>query len=211
MSSSQQRKGADGEKELTSILRRAGYPVSWGGNKTYGAVPDVSGLPGIHIEVKRRERLNITEAMEQAERDADRFRDGAPAVFHRKNKSPWLVTMKLSDWLPLYALALTQDHDHDAHARFFTYDPTSDLEKGAHMEQSYWETENPVEVDTGKNVLRYFPEARKLHISKLGWTDKKTGEHKMGKTVALDLDAVASTPAGISLLETVVKNLKTNM
>ena len=209
MSVSQQRKGADGEKELTSLLRRAGYPVSWGGNKTYGAVPDLSGLPGIHIECKRVEALNVTRAMEQAERDADRFRDGAPAVFHRKNKSPWLVTMKLSDWLPLYALALTQDHD--AHARFFTYDPIEDLAKGAHMEQSYWETENPVEVDTGKNVLRYFPEARKLHISKLGWTDKKTGEHKMGKTVALDLDAIASTPAAVSLLETVVKNLKTNM
>ena len=211
MSRSQQRKGADGEKELTSLLRRAGYPVSWGGNRTFGCTPDLSGLPGIHIECKRVEALNVTRAMEQAERDADRFRDGAPAVFHRKNKSPWLVTMKLSDWLPLYALALTQDHDHDAHARFFTYDPTSDLEKGAHMEQSYWETEKPVEVDTGKNVLRYFPEAHKLHISKNGWTDKKTGEHKMGKTVALDLDAVASTPAGISLLETVVKNLKTNM
>ena len=79
------------------------------------------------------------------------------------------------------------------------------------MEQSYWETEKPVEVCTGKNVLRYFPEARKLHISKNGWTDKKTGEHKMGKTVALDLDAIASTPAAVSLLETVVKNLKTNM
>ena len=206
-----QKKGAAGERELADCLRRAGYPVSWGGNKTYGAVPDVSGLPGIHVECKRVEQLNVGKAMEQAERDADRFRDGAPAVFHRKNKSPWLVTMKLSDWLPLYASALTQDHDHDAHARFFTCDPTSDLEKGAHMEQSYWETENPVEVDTGKNVLRYFPEARKLHISKNGWTDKKTGEHKMGKTVALDLDAIASTPAAVSLLETVVKNLKTNM
>ena len=211
MSRAQQRKGADGEKELTSILRRAGYPVSWGGNKTYGAVPDVSGLPGIHIECKRVEALNVGKAMDQAERDADRFQDGSPAVFHRKNKSPWLVTMKLSDWLPLYASALTQDHDHDAHARFFTYDPIEDLAKGAHMEQSYWETENPVEVDTGKNVLRYFPEARKLHISKNGWTDKRTGEHKMGKTVALDLEAIASTPAAVSLLETVVKNLKTNM
>jgi len=211
MSGAQQRKGADGEKELTSLLRRAGYPVSWGGNRTFGCTPDLSGLPGIHIECKRVEALNVGKAMEQAERDADRFRDGAPAVFHRKNKSPWLVTMKLSDWLPLYASALTQDHDHDAHARFFTYDPIEDLEKGSHMEQSYWETEKPVEVCTDKNVLRYFPEARKLHISKLGWTDKKTGEHKMGKTVALDLDAIASTPAAVSLLETVVKNLKTNM
>ena len=203
-----QKKGAAGERELADCLRRAGYPVSWGGNRTFGCTPDLSGLPGIHIECKRVEALNVTRAMEQAERDADRFQDGSPAVFHRKNKSPWLVTMRLSDWLPLYASALAQDQDHDAHARFFTYNPTTDSEKGDNMEQNYWETEEPVEVDTGKNVLRYFPVARKLHISKLGWTDKKTGESKMGKTVALDLDAVASTPSAVALLEKVVKTLK---
>ena len=209
MSRSQQRKGADGEKELTSILRRAGYPVSWGGNKTYGAVPDVSGLPGVHIEVKRRERLNITEAMEQAERDAERFADGAPAVFHRKNKSPWLVTMRLSDWLPLYASAIVQDHDHNAHACFFTYNHTTDFEKGDTME-NFWEVERPMTADTGKNVIEYFPNAGKLSISKPNWTDK-AGNEKRGKTVLLDLAAAASTPAAVTILETVVKTLKTKM
>ena len=97
MSRAQQRKGADGEKELTSLLRRAGYPVLWGGNRTFGCTPDVSGLPGIHIECKRVEQLNVTKAMEQATKDADRFRDGAPAVFHRRNQKPWLVTMLLED------------------------------------------------------------------------------------------------------------------
>ena len=96
-----QRKGAAGERELTDPLRRAGYPVSWGGNRTYGTVPDVFGLPGIHIECKRVEQLNIAKAIEQAARDAERFQDGSPAVFHRKNKAPWLVTMRLTDWLSL--------------------------------------------------------------------------------------------------------------
>lgn len=209
MSRSQQRKGADGEKELTSILRRAGYPVSWGGNKTYGAVPDVSGLPGIHIECKRVEQLNVTKAMEQATKDADHFQDGAPAVFHRRNQQPWLVTMRLSDWLKLYSAAISPDLGHDAHAFFYT-SPDGICEKGDHP-MNYWETEKPLEADTGKNVLRYFPEARKLHISKLGWTDKKTGETKMGKTVALDLDAAAATPTAVRLLEDVVKALKANM
>lgn len=36
------------------------------------------------------------------ERDAQRFQDGAPAVFHRRSRSPWLVTMKLEDWIKLY-------------------------------------------------------------------------------------------------------------
>ena len=99
-----QRKGAAGERELTDHLRRAGYPVSWGGNRTYGTVPDVFGLPGIHIECKRVEQLNIAKAVEQAARDAERFQDGSPAVFHRKNKAPWLVTMRLTDWLSLSPL-----------------------------------------------------------------------------------------------------------
>lgn len=62
----------------------------------------MSGLPGIHIEVKRVERLNVSEAMKQASRDAERFHDGAPAVFHRRNREPWLVTMKLEDWLDIF-------------------------------------------------------------------------------------------------------------
>lgn len=84
------------------ILRECGYDVKRGGSLSYGAVPDLYGLPGVHIEVKRVERLNVTEAMDQSIRDAQRFNDGVPALFHRRNHKPWLVTMRLTDWLQLY-------------------------------------------------------------------------------------------------------------
>lgn len=99
---SSQRKGADGERELAAVLQAHGHDVIRGGSLSFGDVPDLLGLPGIHIEVKRVERLNLRAAMEQAERDAGRFRDGVPAVFHRSNRQPWLVTMRLEDWLKLY-------------------------------------------------------------------------------------------------------------
>ena len=102
MSRSQQRKGADAERELASILSEYGFTTVRGGSQTFGTVPDVTGLPGIHIEVKRVERLNLSEAMQQAVRDAERFRDGLPAVFHRRNRKPWLVTMRLQDWMTIY-------------------------------------------------------------------------------------------------------------
>ena len=102
MGQKEQRKGAAGERELTQILRDNGFPCERGGSQTYGSVPDVTGLPGIHIECKRQERLNLLEAVEQAQRDASRFEDGLPAVFHRRNRSPWLVTMPLEEWLILY-------------------------------------------------------------------------------------------------------------
>ena len=96
------RKGADGERELSALLRAEGYEIDRGGTTSFGTVPDLSGLPGVHIEVKRREKLNIREAMQQAIDDAARFKDGAPALFHRKNRTPWLVTMLFTDWIRLY-------------------------------------------------------------------------------------------------------------
>ena len=37
-----------------------------------------------------------------AQRDSERFKDGAPTVFHRRNRESWLVTMRLADWMELY-------------------------------------------------------------------------------------------------------------
>lgn len=102
MGSPSQRKGANGERELAALLREYGYDVQRGGSLTFGNAPDLSGLPGIHIEVKRCEQLRLTDWMAQAERDAQRFHDGLPAIFHRRNQSPWLVTMRLEDWIKMF-------------------------------------------------------------------------------------------------------------
>lgn len=102
MGKASQRKGADGERELVSVLNGYGYRVERGGSETFGTVPDITGLPGVHVEVKRTEKLNIQEAMEQAVRDSERFDDGVPTVFHRKNRRGWLVTMQLDNWIRLY-------------------------------------------------------------------------------------------------------------
>ena len=102
MGRSEQRKGAYGERELVEILQHRGYPVRRGGSQTYGEIPDIVGLKGIHIECKRVEKLNIQKAMDQADRDSKRFSDGAPTVFHRRNHEPWMVTMLFDDWMRLY-------------------------------------------------------------------------------------------------------------
>ena len=99
---SSQRKGANGERELAALLREYGYPVERGGSLSFGEVPDLTGLPGVHIECKRAEQLRVYDWMAQAERDSERFHDGLPAVFHRRNRQEWLVTMRLPDWLEMY-------------------------------------------------------------------------------------------------------------
>lgn len=94
-------KGARGERELSKILREYGYNCRRG-QQYCGANgdADVVGLPGIHMEVKRVERLNLSDAMAQSVRDA--MPGEVPAVFHRKNHEKWLVTMPLDKWIELY-------------------------------------------------------------------------------------------------------------
>ena len=97
-----QRKGRAAEIELARILQGYGYDVQPGRAASYGTTPDITGLPGIHAEVKRCEQLRPYDWMAQAERDAARFGDGLPAVFFRRSRSPWLAVMKLEDWIRLY-------------------------------------------------------------------------------------------------------------
>lgn len=97
-----QRKGADGERELAAVLREYGYEIKRGGSMSFGEVPDLVGLPGVHIEVKRCEQVRLSEWMQQAEKDSKRFRDGMPVVFHRRSREGWRVTMNLADFMRLY-------------------------------------------------------------------------------------------------------------
>lgn len=94
-------KGAAGEREIALALRELGYDVHRSAQYCgKNGDADVYGLPGIHIEVKRVERLNIQDAMDQSRRDA---RDGEiPVVMHRKNHTKWLVTMDLEPWVEMY-------------------------------------------------------------------------------------------------------------
>ncbi len=118
MGRTSQRKGSNGEKELVGLLQNAGYTdVIQPPQPTYGKRPDVEGLDGVHIEVKRKERISLYEAMEQAQADALKFRDGVPCVFHRRNRKPWLVVMKFSDWLEMYKHSRLQGDFSEPHIK----------------------------------------------------------------------------------------------
>ena len=108
MGRTSQRKGAGGERELAALLRGYGYNIERGGSCSFGKAPDIYGLPGVHAEIKRVERLNVPEAMSQAVRDSEKFNDGTPVLFHRRNRGEWLCTMRLSDWMSLYLAAERQ-------------------------------------------------------------------------------------------------------
>lgn len=64
-------KGAVGERELAKRLSEYGYDCHRGQQFKGGPdSPDVHGLPGIHIECKRVEHLNLYDAMAQSVGDS---------------------------------------------------------------------------------------------------------------------------------------------
>ena len=101
-------KGKTGELELSHRLSTYGFNCHRGQQyRGGGDSPDVVGLPGIHIECKRVEHLNIEKAMVQSRRDAEGTED-VPIVMHRKNYEDWKVTMDLDEFMNLY-IAATSD------------------------------------------------------------------------------------------------------
>lgn len=95
-------KGARFERKLAGLLRDFGYDNARRGQQYSGANgdADVVGLPGIHIEAKAVERLNLYDAMQQSQRDARR--NEIPVVIHKKNNCKILVTMAFDDFMQLY-------------------------------------------------------------------------------------------------------------
>ncbi|MDL2238518.1 hypothetical protein LJC56_11965 [Christensenellaceae bacterium OttesenSCG-928-K19] len=94
-------KGKRGERELASALRGHGYNCRRG--QQYSGVngdADVVGLPGLHVECKRTERLQLAEALCQSV--ADSQSGEIPVVMHRRNFTTWLVTMRLDDFMDIY-------------------------------------------------------------------------------------------------------------
>lgn len=114
MGASSRRKGKNGELELAALLRSHGVPARRGRQFAGGPdSPDVIGLDGVHVEVKRCESLRLWPALEQARREA---REGDLAsVWHRSNGREWVVILSAEDFLAMYralsAQTVTQRED----------------------------------------------------------------------------------------------------
>lgn len=97
-------KGKRGERELAAVFRSYGYGCRRG--QQYSGAngdADVVGLPGIHIEAKRVEKLNLYDAITQSIHDAAAKGDNEiPIVAHRRNNCKWLVTLGIDDFMTIY-------------------------------------------------------------------------------------------------------------
>lgn len=114
MAVNSKQKGKRFELLLAAKLREYGYKArrtaQYCGNT--GDASDVVGLPGIHIEAKHAEQMRLYDWMAQAKRDAAGNGNGnIPAVFHKKNNAPILVTMEFDDFMEIYREWDSSVHD----------------------------------------------------------------------------------------------------
>lgn len=102
MAINSKQKGKNGELELARKFKEYGYDarrsVQYNGKAEEGQ-PDLLGVPGVHVECKRTERLELYGAMAQAKRDT---KGDIPVVFHRKNDCEWLAIMTFDDFMKIY-------------------------------------------------------------------------------------------------------------
>lgn len=97
-------KGRRGEREVRDVFRAAGVPADRGGWRQVAEadVPDVVTVAGIHVEVKRCERLTLPQWLRQAE-TAAALTGATPAVAFRQNGQPWRVVVPLDHYAALVA------------------------------------------------------------------------------------------------------------
>lgn len=105
MSARERNKGAAAEREIAQILRDhgwAGARRTHDGREQAGRGDIANGPQGVHIEIKRQERLNVPAALRQANEDADPL--DVPVLIHRPSRHPWMATLPLDELLPLLKL-----------------------------------------------------------------------------------------------------------
>lgn len=109
-------KGKRFERDIANFFK--GYGITARRTAQYcgktGAAGDVEGVPGVHIECKAVEKLNLEVAYAQSVRDAEAAGKGEyPIVVHKKSRKPAMVTMALEDWIVMYLAWQRGDRDDD--------------------------------------------------------------------------------------------------
>ena len=97
-------KGKKGELEVAKIFKDNGFKNTrrsqqYSGDKKEGD-PDIKGVDGLHIEVKRREKLNIENAIKQVKKD--KKDDDIGIIVHRKNREDYKVTLSVDDFFKIF-------------------------------------------------------------------------------------------------------------
>jgi Holliday junction resolvase len=89
----ERQKGARGERDLRDLFLAHGFAARRDGRLDADLVHDV---PGIHVECKRQETLQIPKWLRQVRAEAGQL---VPALFFRRSHEPWQVIVPAAEYL----------------------------------------------------------------------------------------------------------------
>lgn len=112
MGKMQRNKGAQAERELFHLLTDGlGLNVSRNLTQTRMGGADTIDIPGVALEVKRQETLQLNAWWEQTLAQAG---DRMPLLAYRQSRKPWLFVIDLYDLAPAFFHSRGQDITHCA-------------------------------------------------------------------------------------------------
>lgn len=94
-------KGGRGEREVVQLARAAGFhdAARTHDGRTQVGRGDIAGIPGVHVEVKRREKLAVRAWLDEAAAEAHEH--DLPVVAFRQNGGDWYAALPLDELLAL--------------------------------------------------------------------------------------------------------------
>lgn len=101
MGKMQREKGKRGERQVANILKAHGYDDAHRTAQARGdtgEAPDVTGLPGFHLEVKYQEKIYLDKWWDQAVEDSEKSGD-IPLLVFRKKRRDWRICMDFETFL----------------------------------------------------------------------------------------------------------------
>lgn len=119
MGAASRAKGATAEREVAAILTAAGFPCERNARNGLSAEDVAHAIPGVYLEVKRKERLDLHECLAQVHLGARERPDGVaiwgdprlsvPILIFRRNRTnanwptgDWHACLPLDDLIELW-------------------------------------------------------------------------------------------------------------
>ena len=135
-------KGARAERDLCQALRET---LKWDARRSQqfcGNAGDadliVDQAPNLFVESKMVEKLNVTQAMEKA---VDQCGGALPILCHRKKRTEWLVTVRLTDLAALASMVMSSSTRPEPSDPTLNSDTTCSLPQGLPEQQRPWPEE----------------------------------------------------------------------
>lgn len=105
MAINSKRKGTVGERDAVHFLNSLGYDTHRTSQVSGRDSADIEGIEGLHLEIKRQEKVSIEQWLQQSERDAG-YTGGLPIVMHRRNRESWKVTLRAKVYFTLWEMLI---------------------------------------------------------------------------------------------------------